>query len=131
MAYASNETGRYEIYVRPFPDPGGKRQLSTGGGIYPRWRRDGRELFYVTLDNRLVAVPVQTAPVGRTLNPGAPVVLFATRMAIRGNAGLGGALSKAQYAVAPDGRFLMIVPAEDTTVSPITIVQNWTAALKK
>ena len=63
----------------------------------------------MTLDNRLVAVPVQMAPEGRTFNPGAPAVLFAPRMAIAGNAGLGGALSKAQYAVASDGRLPRII----------------------
>ena len=85
----------------------------------------------MTLDNRVVAVPIQVAPDGRTLNPGAPVVLFATRMAITGNVGIGGVLSKAQYTVAADGRFLMLVTAEDMTLSPITIVHNWQSALKK
>jgi hypothetical protein len=129
VVYASNETGRYEVYVRPFPGPGGKWQVSTAGGIYPRWRGDGQELFYVTLDNRLMAAPIRVSPDARTLAPGAPVALFATRLAIAGNVGIGGYISRAQYAVASDGRFLMLVAPEDT--SPITIVQNWTAGLKK
>jgi len=61
LAYASNETSRYEIYVRPFPASGGKWQVSSEGGIYPQWRRDGRELFYVAPDNKLMAVPIQAA----------------------------------------------------------------------
>ena len=89
VAYASNETGRYEIYIRPFPSPGGKWQVSTGGGIYPRWRRDGKELFYVALDNRVMAAPIQAATDGRTLSPGAPVALFPSRLTA-GNTGIGG-----------------------------------------
>jgi Tol biopolymer transport system component len=130
LAYASNESGRYEVYARSFPDAGGKFQLSTGGGIYPRWRRDGRELYYITPDNRMMAVPIELAPATRTLNPGSPVALFASRLATQGSAGLAGFGSKAQYAVARDGRFLLNVAAEDTT-SPITIVLNWSAALGK
>jgi Tol biopolymer transport system component len=130
VAYASNETGRYEVYVRPFPGPGGKWRASTGGGIYPRWRRDGEELFYLGLDNRLMAVPIPVAPDARTLTPGAPIPLFRTRLAIGGNTGVGGYLSRALYAVAPDGRFLMVVAADDAAASPITIVQNWAAGLK-
>ena len=130
VAYASNESGRYEIYIRPFPGPGGKWQVSTGGGIYPRWRRDGKELFYVAPDNRMMAAPIQVAADGRTLSPGAPVALFASRLTT-GNTGIGGFASRAQYAVAPDGRFLLNVSADDAAASPITIVQNWTALLKK
>ena len=54
VAYASNESGLYEIYIRPFHGPGGKKQVSTGGGIYPRWRHDGHELFYVAPDKTVV-----------------------------------------------------------------------------
>jgi Tol biopolymer transport system component len=129
IAYASNETGRYEIYVRPFPDAGGKWQLSTAGGIYPRWRPDGRELFYVAPDNGLVGVPLQVAAATRTVTPGAPVALFQTRLATGGNTGVSGYAARPQYAVAADGRFLMNVTAEDTVTSPITIAQNWMAGL--
>lgn len=62
LAYASNETGRHDIFVRSFPAPGGKWQVSIGGGIYPRWRRDGKELFYVAPNNKLMAVPIQADP---------------------------------------------------------------------
>jgi WD40 repeat protein len=130
VAYASNESsGRYEIYIRPFPRRGGKWQMSTSGGIYPRWRRDGHELFYVAPDNRMMAAPIRVAVDGRTLSPGAPVALFATRLTT-GNTGNAGYTSRAQYAVAPDGRFLLNVSADDAAASPITIVQNWTVGLK-
>jgi serine/threonine protein kinase len=130
VAYVSNETGSDEVYIRAFPGPGGKWQASTAGGIDPRWRRDGQELFYVAPDGKLMAVPIQIGADRSTLSPGAPVALFSTRFATGANVNLGW-LSRPQYAVAPDGRFLMNVTVEDTTASPITIVQNWNAALKK
>ena len=129
IAYASNETGRYEIYVRSFPGPGGKWQVSTEGGIYPRWRRDGKELFYVAFDNHLMAVPIQAALARHTVNPGAPSELFVTRLTAGANVFAGGVLSRAQYAVASDGRFLMNVETEAPAAPPITLVLNWTAAL--
>lgn len=129
VAYASNETGRYEIYVRPFPEGGGRWQVSTVGGIYPRWRRDGAELFYVAPDNTLMAVPVRGASDGRTFSPGSPVALFQTRLATGANVGVGGFASAPQYAVAADGRFLINVVASEVAVSPITLILNWTALL--
>lgn len=131
VAYASNETGRYEIYVRPFPEGGGTWQMSTAGGIYPRWRRDGAELFYIAPDNTLMAVPVRAGTDGRTFSPGSPVALFKTQLATGANVGIGGFASAPQYAVAADGRFLMNVVASDVAVSPITLVLNWTALLPK
>jgi Tol biopolymer transport system component len=128
VAYASNEAGHYEVYVRPFPAPGGKWQVSTAGGVTPRWRHDGKELFYVALDNRMMAVPIQIAADGAP-SSGAPVALFQTRLTT-GNVGIGGFTSRAQYAVSADGRFLLNVSADDAAASPITIVQNWTAGLK-
>jgi eukaryotic-like serine/threonine-protein kinase len=130
VAYASNETGRYEVYVRPFPGPGGRSPVSTGGGIYPRWRRDGQELYYVTLDDQMMAAPIHLAPDALTPAPGAPVTLFSTRIALSGNVGTGGFASRPQYAVARDGRFLLNVTAE-ATPPPMTVVLNWPAALKK
>jgi serine/threonine protein kinase/Tol biopolymer transport system component len=131
IAYASNESGRYEVYVQAFPKAAGKRPVSAAGGIYPRWRRDGRELYYVTPDNRLVAVPMHSDADGTGPTFGEPTVLFATRMVIGGNVGTTGTLSKASYDVAHDGRFLMLVMAEDTPTSPINIVLNWPAALRR
>ena len=107
--------------------------MSTGGGIYPNWRRDGHELelFYVAPDTRLMAVPMRVAPDARALDAGAPVALFPTQLATGPNTATTGYSSKAQYAVARDGRFLMNVAVDDAVTSPITIVQNWTASLKK
>jgi len=65
VAYQSNEAGRYEIYVVPFPGPGVSTQVSTNGGTTPQWREDGREIFYLGPDNRLMAVPVMLQPNGR------------------------------------------------------------------
>ncbi len=62
LAYASNESGRYEIYVRTFPESSGKWLVSAAGGVQPRWRRDGHELFYVAPDGRLMAVPIRLTP---------------------------------------------------------------------
>jgi dipeptidyl aminopeptidase/acylaminoacyl peptidase len=131
LVYASNESGRYEIYVRTFPEAGGKWQISVAGGVQPRWRRDGHELFYVAPDTRLMAVPIRLAPDTHTLDAGTPVPLFPTRLATGGNIATAGFLARTQYAVAPDGRFLMNIAADDAVTSPITIVQNWTAGLKK
>jgi len=129
LAYASNESGRYEIYVQAFPDPGGKWQVSTAGGVYPRWRRDGRELYYIDPDNRLTAVPILVTANARTVDAGAPVALFSTRLAVGANIFTTGFNSRAQYAVAADGRFLMDVQADDAVASPITVVLNWEAGL--
>ena len=74
LAYQSNESGRLEIYVQSFPEPGHKVKVSKGGGILPRWRRDGRELYFVAADDKLMAAPVET---GANFSAGAPVPLFA------------------------------------------------------
>jgi len=120
IAYQSNESGRSEIYVQAFPGPGGKVQMSTTGGAQVRWRRDGKELFYIALDDRLMAVPIQVAANPQTVEPGSPIPLFITRV--------GGALQtiyRQQYMVSPDGqRFLMNTVTEEAT-SPITVILNW------
>ena len=74
VAYRSSESGRFEIYVRPFPGPGGQWQISTAGGIAPRWRPDGKELYYIAPDGKLMAVPI----VGKAqrLNPARPLRFF-------------------------------------------------------
>jgi serine/threonine protein kinase/Tol biopolymer transport system component len=132
LAYASNESGRYEIHIRSFPEPSGKWQVSAAGGLQPRWGRDGRELFFVAPDTRLMAVPIRVASDRREVDVGAPVALFPTRLASGSGVIAAGFNARAQYMVAPDGRFLMNVSvAEAGPASPITIIQNWTAALRK
>ena len=130
VAYQSNESRPVQIYIRPFPGPGGRKQVTTAGGSQPRWRPDGKELFYVGLDGRLMAVPIAVGA-DRQLEPGAAVALFRTRLASGAGINSGGTGARAQYAVASDGRFLMNMAVEAATASPITIVLNWDAALKK
>jgi eukaryotic-like serine/threonine-protein kinase len=121
VAYRSNESGRNEIYVAPFPGPGGKWQISTAGGYSPRWRHDGSEIFYLTPDNRLMAASVNSKGAG--IEVGAVKPLFATRIVFAGSY---------QYDVSADGqRFLIDTSPEQATSSPITVVLNWTAGLKK
>jgi hypothetical protein len=121
VAYRSNESGRNEIYVAPFPGPGGKWQISTAGGYYPRWRHDGSEIFYLTPDNRLMAASVNGKGAG--FEVGAVKLLFATRIVFAGGY---------QYDGSADGqRFLIDTAPEQATSAPITVVLNWTAGLKK
>src|SRR5437879_3877443 len=74
IAYQSNESGRFEIYVQPFPAPGGKFQISANGGAQPRWNKNGKEIFYVSLDSKMMAAPVKSSP-DRSLETGTPAVL--------------------------------------------------------
>ena len=90
IAYTSNESGRYEVYIRPFPDQGGAWRVSTDGGVTPRWRHNGKELFYVAPDNRMMAAALQVSADGRTASPEPPSALFSTRLT-SGNFGVGGA----------------------------------------
>ena len=120
VAYQSNQSDREEVYIRPFPPgPGGQWQVSTEGGIWPRWRRDGKELYYIAPDARLMAVAITSN--GDTLDPGKPVTLFQTRI-VGGGSDFGRA---AEYDVAPDGRFLINTVLENTTATPITLILNW------
>ncbi|HKA36470.1 MAG TPA: hypothetical protein VKH43_06585, partial [Thermoanaerobaculia bacterium] len=120
VAYSSNESGRYEVYVQPFPGPGGKYQISTGGGGMPVWRRDGKELFYLAADQRLMAVPVQT---GATFEPGSPAPLFAMRQKNDPDR---------HFDVSADGqRFLVAVPVGEEVSLPVTLIQNWTNLLRE
>lgn len=129
VAYDSNESGRYEVYVQPFPGPGGKWQMSTTGGVTPRWRRDGRELFYVAPDGAIMAAPVRISTDGRALERGVPTRLFRVPIVFGGSPPDN---VKQQYDVTPDGqRFLINVSSEEASVAPITVVLNWTAALEK
>lgn len=122
VAYSSDESGQREVYVQPFPGPGETVQISTGGGTQPRWRRDGKELFYLDSDYRMVAVSVKTD--GSKLAAGNPEILFESRTR--------GLSWRNDYTVTGDGqRFLVISPLESALSSPITVVLNWTAELKK
>ena len=125
LSYFTPTQTNLQVFLQSFPKPGGKWQVSTAGGVNQHWSRDGKELFYVAPSGELMAVTVkgETAP-----EIGTPVTLFTPRI-------LGGARTiqgyRSQYDIAPDGRFLIIVPADEGAGSPMTVVTNWTAGLKK
>jgi eukaryotic-like serine/threonine-protein kinase len=134
IAYQSNESGRFEIYVRPFVPPSaanapansaaGQWQVSTAGGISPRWRADGKELYYIGQAGQMMAASITV--MGTSLAPGAPVKLFDTRI-------YGGGVDNrlgTQYDVARDGRFLIDTVLDEAT-APITLLQNWTPPATK
>ena len=118
LAYETNASGRFEIVMVSFSNPTEKSTVSTSGGTQPRWRADGKELYFVAPDGKLMAAPITTTrhADGSRIEVGAPVPLFQTRMADSGAA--------LQYAVARDGRFLISQPAESAT-TPITLILNW------
>jgi hypothetical protein len=117
VAYASDESGRMEVYVQPFAQPGTRSLVSTGGGSEPRWRRDGRELFYLAPDGTLMAVVVTAAP---AFEIGTPQALFRPRVPA-------GSLFRTSYDVTADGqRFLVNTVVEGAGATPITVVVNWT-----
>jgi Tol biopolymer transport system component len=129
LAYGSNESGRYEVYVQAFPKAGAKLQVSTAGGLQPRWRRDGRELYYIDTNNRMMAVQILPSTDTRTVDVGPPLALFTTRPVTGANIFETGPLAKSKYDVAPDGRFLMIAPVDDAASPPINVILNWEQAL--
>ncbi len=119
VAYTSDESGRNEVYVQAFPEPRGKFQISTGGGNYPEWSADGRELYYLSLDSKLMAVGLNLR--ADSVVPSTPLELFAV------SAGLAGIQP---YAVTPDGKgFLVLKPAGGS--QPLEVTVNWPALLKK
>ena len=131
IAYESNQSGPAEIFVRAFPDTRGQWQVSTAGGTQPRWRADGKELFYVSSDGHLMATPMATDADGQALTPGTPVALFAARLATGTSVTVGSYTGRPQYAVARDGRFLMNVAVDAEATPPIAIVLNWDAPFRK
>jgi Tol biopolymer transport system component len=123
VAYGSDETGRQEIFVQDFPAKGAKFQVSTAGGSDPRWRRDGRELFYLGGDGRIMSVSVDVAP---ELKLGAPTPLFQTALMTFPLP------AQRRFGVSPDGqRFLVGVPLPGSTVPPVTVSVNWPSLLKR
>jgi Tol biopolymer transport system component len=123
IAYASDALDRVEVFDQPFPSGPGRWQVSTSGGDEPLWRRDGKELFYLSADRKLMAVAIH-GNAGR-FEAAAPRELFSTPLAppvLTGNFG--------HYAVSADGqRFLLAAPVEEAP-TPITVVVNWRAGLK-
>ena len=121
VAYNSDESGLPQVYLVSFPAIDQKRQISTDGGVQPRWRRDGKELFYLGLDGRIMAVDLR---IDATVDAGVPRPLFNTRLNVDP--------IRDQFAVTSDGqRFLVQVPVVNGAPTPITVVLNWRPALGK
>jgi Tol biopolymer transport system component len=119
MVYTSNESGRDEIYVQPFPGPGGKWLLSADGGAYPRWAQNGREIFFRSED-RMMSVPVETQP---TFKVGTARMLF------RG----GGYVALGNYDVAPDSQHFLMIKEKEAPASAkeLNIILHWTDELRR
>jgi dipeptidyl aminopeptidase/acylaminoacyl peptidase len=121
VAYSSNESGRFDVKVQTFPLSDQAWTVSSAGGYEPRWRGDGGEIYYLSADQKLMAVAVGPGP-----SFGTPTPLFPVRIA--------GGLSpqRTHYVPSSDGkRFLINTPISDAAIVPITVVLNWTAALKR
>jgi Tol biopolymer transport system component len=117
LAYASWETNRHEIYVESFPIPGGKHQVSVSGGENPTWSADGKEIFFISSDDKLMVVDVKAED---TFEASTPKPLFQPHVGFQ-----------KWYTVSPDGRFLIPVPVERSSAPTVNVVVNWTAGLKK
>ena len=126
VAYGSDETGRYEVYIQSFPKSGVKYRASIEGGVEPRWRRDGRELFYVAPDGSIVALSVNARPAAQGLELGKPTTLF------QGHP-LGGFSNgvRLQYAVTRDGQRFLVNSTRPSDSSTATVVVNWSESLKQ
>jgi len=118
VAYASDESSSTQIYVQSFPAGSSKIQISTAGGMQPRWRADGKELYYVALDGELMAVEVKA---NHRFEVGDPKPLFKTWIDN----------IEAGYELSHDGqRFVMLAPEGDLSSAPLTVILNWTEAIK-
>jgi Tol biopolymer transport system component len=118
VAYQSDKTGRFEIYLRPFPRPGPDARVSIDGGTQVRWDPHGKELFFIAADGQFMSVPVRF-PSQDDVEPGRPVALFATSI---GNP----AANRHAYAVAPDGQSFVVNSAlRGPTAPPISVILNW------
>jgi len=124
MAYQSDESGAWQIYVRDIDGPTDRpgKQISNSEGVWPVWHRDGRELFYIAADGTLMAVPIRT---GRELEAGAPLSLFKTKVAEQWN-------NIRNYTVARDGqRFLINTRVDEASDPPTTVTLNWPATIRR
>ena len=122
LPYASNESGLPQVYVQPIPASGSKFQVSSAGGDQPRWRRDGKELFYISADQKLMAVPVKS---GTTFDAGPPQQLFEMQPIYPP---LGGRWA---YQPAADGQRFLVLIGSAAAAPPITVVINWQAGIKR
>jgi len=125
IAYTTNESGAFQIVVQSFPDPNGaKLQISAEGGVEPKWRHDGRELYYLGFDGKLMSVSLKA---DRTLEAGKPTVLFQTSLTVnrvRPD-------RDRHYDVSHDGQRFLIATPEARTITPVTVLVNWPSLVKK
>jgi hypothetical protein len=128
IAYDSNESGSYQVYVQPYPPTNAKWQISTTGGFYPRWNRNGKEIFYISEDGKLMSV--RTHFDAGSLEDQTPEPLFQLRLASLYLSGTG---NGTPYDVAPDAQRFLILQTESQNSSgtPITVIVNFPSALKQ
>jgi Tol biopolymer transport system component len=124
VAYQSDESGRFEVYVRPFPPGDAKWTISTNGGTAPKWNSSGHELFFVE-GEKLMAVPVESRP---SFKPGIPVQLFSGRTV---HASLQDVISGALYDPAPAGQRFVVIRQSDIGPRSIVFAQDWLAEQEK
>ena len=122
VAYQSDVSGSYEVYVDAFPEPRGKIRISTAGGLYPQWGAGGRELFYVSPDNKLMAVSLK--PAGDSLEPSAPRELFVLPPLFLG-------VNVSPYQATGDGQRFLVLTGDEHATQPLTVIVNWPALLNK
>jgi hypothetical protein len=124
VAYASDESGRFEVYLRAWPSAEQRTPVSVDGGMQPEWRRDGKELFFLSADRKIMTVPI--ANNGKTVVVGTPQPLFSVDVAEPV------APYFNDYAATADGqRFVVTLNAKSPTPQTLTVLYNWTAALRK
>jgi len=121
LAYVSNESKLDEVYVGTFPMLGGRWQVSLNGGSFPSWSRDGKELYFIAADGKMMAVEIRGGP---KFDRGVPKALFDSPLGL-------GTGDYGAYDVSKDGRFLMSLSASQSATVPMTVVVNWPAALKR
>jgi Tol biopolymer transport system component len=119
-AYNTNESGRWEVYLAAFPSFTERRQISNNGGTQGYWRKDGKELFYLSLDGDMMSVPIKP---GSAPEPGVPAVLFPTRIPFSPTAD--------QFAVTGDGQRFLLLESLESEAKPFSIVLNWPAGVKR
>jgi Tol biopolymer transport system component len=119
IAFESNESGQFDIYLRPFPGPGINIRVSTAGGVQPRWRSNGSELFYVAPDSKLMMVPVRLPSKGADVKLGSPTALFSVRITSTVQGGV-----THEYDVTPDGQKFLVNTHLEQTTAPISLILN-------
>jgi hypothetical protein len=120
VAFQSDESGRYDVYIDTFPEPHGKVRISTGGGVLPQWGAGGRELFYISPDSMLMSVSLK--PAAGSLEPSAPQELFPLLVIDT---------DVSPYDAAPDGQRFLVLQAAEHAPRSLTVIVNWPALLDR